>query len=135
MKVDRRVGRWATTVKSDRDRSVLGFLAIYAKHEIFYRFKLSLEVHWLSISLGYYLPKAYLPLVRCSRLFSRPRSKLISLMKSRCVLLEFSDVVLFPVSVPVFRFRCSRFQRFPVARESESLYTIQSLLTTHQLHT
>ena len=40
----------------------------------FARFKQSLEVHWLSISLCYNLPKAYWPLVRCSRLFSLPAS-------------------------------------------------------------
>ena len=34
----------------------------------FARFKQSLEVHWLSISLGYNLRKAYWPLVHCSRL-------------------------------------------------------------------
>ena len=38
----------------------------------FARFKQSQEVHWLSISLGYNLPKAYWPLVHCSRLFSLP---------------------------------------------------------------
>ena len=45
----------------------------------FFRFKQSLEpeVHWLFISLGYYLPKAYLPLVRCSRLFSLSSSFLL----------------------------------------------------------
>ena len=43
------------------------------KHKRFSRFKQSVEVYWLSISESsqcYYLPKAYLPLVHCSRLFS-----------------------------------------------------------------
>ena len=48
------------------------FLDLRRKKGRFARFKQSLEVHWLSISLGYNLRKAYWPLVRCSRLFSLP---------------------------------------------------------------
>ena len=71
MKVDRRVGRSITSVKSDRDQFSLDLRRIKGT---FARFKQSLEVHWLSISLGYNLTKAYWPLVRCSRLFSLPAS-------------------------------------------------------------
>ena len=45
------------------------------------------------------------------------------ILHSRACIEVNSDVVLFPVSVPVFRFRCSRFQRFPVARKT--LYSLR----------
>ena len=57
-------------------------LDLQRKKGRFVHFKQSLEVHWLSISLGYNLPKAYWPLVRCSRLFSLPASFLFRKLRS-----------------------------------------------------
>ena len=60
MKVDRRVGRSITSVKSKFSLDLGRIKGRFA------RFKQSLEVHWLSISLGYNLTKAYWPLVLAS---------------------------------------------------------------------
>ena len=60
-------------------------LDLLRKKGRFALFKQSLEVHWLSITLGYNLPMAYWPLVRCSRLFSLSELQAFSLIFDRLI--------------------------------------------------